>query len=382
MGVGASPAAAARIEVGVYQDNPVAGRPGPDQGRRPEVDPRHLDLRHRRQDWWSRRSSRSPARTARAPAGDAGCPTAARRAPSSRASSSRGSAAAPRTAGLVALTKQLAQPEARADPAPDAGAQHALVRLVGHGQRQHARRPTWRPGSRCARSCRNAGGKRIQPAVGALRAQRARRRPRTPSRPTSRAPRRSIWWARADTTSAPQGGLAWTEPAALFEDAYREISALAPKPVLDRRDRLDRARAAARSSGSGGSARCRPRSRTWPAWSGSTCATATATSASARRRRRASPSRSSSSGGAAVSPRLKAAPRRRRLSRPVAGGAQAALTEAMVDRLMWRAGFGPDEAGRAALQGPHAALARWTSSSPRRRAPTGPAAVRARTAPR
>lgn len=26
------------------------------------------------------------------------------------------------------------------------------------------------------------------------------------------------------------GGLAWTEPAALFEDAYRQISALAPKP--------------------------------------------------------------------------------------------------------------------------------------------------------
>ncbi len=52
-----------------------------------------------------------------------------------------------------------------------------------------------------------------------------------------------------------------------------------------------------------------------------------------------------------MSPRLAAPPRRRRLSRPSPGGAQAALTEAMVDRLTWRAGFGPSEASRAALKG-------------------------------
>ena len=52
-----------------------------------------------------------------------------------------------------------------------------------------------------------------------------------------------------------------------------------------------------------------------------------------------------------MSPRLAAPPRRKRLSKPAAGGAQAALTEAMVDRLTWRAGFGPSGASRAALKG-------------------------------
>jgi uncharacterized protein (DUF1800 family) len=81
-----------------------------------------------------------------------------------------------------------------------------------------------------------------------------------------------------------------------------------------------------------------------------------------------------------MSPRLKAAPRRRRLSRPAAGGAQAALTEAMVDRLMWRAGFGPDEAGRAALKGLslHVAVDKLIAAP---QTPTGPAAVRSDGAP-
>ncbi|MGD9572971.1 MAG: DUF1800 family protein [Thermoleophilia bacterium] len=47
-----------------------------------------------------------------------------------------------------------------------------------------------------------------------------------------------------------------------------------------------------------------------------------------------------------MSPRVAPPPRRRRLKRPVAGGAQAALTRPMVDRLMWRTGFGPTEALR------------------------------------
>ena len=38
--------------------------------------------------------------------------------------------------------------------------------------------------------------------------------------------------------------------------------------------------------------------------------------------------------------------RRRRLRRPRPGGVQAALTEQMVDRLMWRTGFGPSDADR------------------------------------
>jgi uncharacterized protein (DUF1800 family) len=52
-----------------------------------------------------------------------------------------------------------------------------------------------------------------------------------------------------------------------------------------------------------------------------------------------------------VSPRRLVPPRRRRTRKPVAGGAQAALTEAMVDRLMWRTGFGPSEADRQRFKG-------------------------------
>lgn len=77
-----------------------------------------------------------------------------------------------------------------------------------------------------------------------------------------------------------------------------------------------------------------------------------------------------------MSPRRAAPSRRRRLRRPAAGGAQAALTRAMVDRLMWRTGFGPTEADRR----------RWIGKSLHRAVdgmlaapqgvPTGPAAVR------
>ena len=52
-----------------------------------------------------------------------------------------------------------------------------------------------------------------------------------------------------------------------------------------------------------------------------------------------------------MSPRRLVPRRRRRTRKPPAGGAQAALTEAMVDRLMWRAGFGPSEADRRRFKG-------------------------------
>jgi uncharacterized protein (DUF1800 family) len=52
-----------------------------------------------------------------------------------------------------------------------------------------------------------------------------------------------------------------------------------------------------------------------------------------------------------VSPRALVPPRRKRARKPPAGGAQAALTEPMVDRLMWRAGFGPSAADRQRFKG-------------------------------
>ena len=52
-----------------------------------------------------------------------------------------------------------------------------------------------------------------------------------------------------------------------------------------------------------------------------------------------------------MSPRRVVPPRRKRTRRAAAGGAQAALTEPMVNRLMWRAGFGPSEADRQRFKG-------------------------------
>ncbi len=52
-----------------------------------------------------------------------------------------------------------------------------------------------------------------------------------------------------------------------------------------------------------------------------------------------------------MSPRRVVPPRKKRTRRAAAGGAQAALTEPMVDRLMWRAGFGPSEADRKRFKG-------------------------------
>lgn len=77
-----------------------------------------------------------------------------------------------------------------------------------------------------------------------------------------------------------------------------------------------------------------------------------------------------------MSPRIAPPPRRKRLSRPAAGGAQQALTEAMTDRLTWRAGFGPTDATRRSLKGLtlHAAVDRLMAAP--QGPPRGPAPVR------
>ena len=295
VGVGASPAAAARIEVGVYQDNPVAGVPALTRvvGRRSTrvistyvtggklVEPSVVALARR---------------THAAPAGelDARRRQGGRQAAPLQALASPPRRPEPRAGGP---DQAAARPEARADPAPDAGAQHALVRLVGHGQRQHPGGLRGGLEAGAQGPCANAGGKRIR----LLWAPYARSVPATPENAIAAYFPGAAQVDLVGTSGynfGAQGGLAWTEPAALFEDAYREISALSPAPfwiaetgstALGRQQgAVDRAARLAADRDP----------RTWPAWSGSTCATATATSASARRRRRASPSRISSSGGA------------------------------------------------------------------------------------
>ena len=208
VGVGASPAAAARIEVGVYQDNPVAGIPALTKvvGRRSTrvistyvtggklVEPSVVAL-----------ARRTHARLLVSWMPDGGKEGA--KQPRFKLSRVRRGA---QNRGAGGPDQAAPRAEARADPAPDAGAQHALVRLVGHGQRQHP--GGLRRGLEAGAQGREERRRQADPAaVGALRPQRSRRRPRTPSPPTSRAPPRSIWWGRADTTSAPRAD--WPGPS-------------------------------------------------------------------------------------------------------------------------------------------------------------------------
>ena len=115
-------------------------------------------------------------------------------------------------------------------PAPDAGDEHALVPVVGHGEQEHARPTTRRRGSACARrSARRKGGKRSSCCGRPTRAASP-----TPARtrcaPTSPAPPRSTSSAPTPTTSAPGRRCCGASPARSSATAYTTIEALAPKP--------------------------------------------------------------------------------------------------------------------------------------------------------
>ena len=226
VGVGASPAAAARIEVGVYHDNPVAGVPVLTRtvGRRSTrvistyvtggklVEPSVVALARRTHarllvSWMpdgGREGAKQPRFTL----------SRLRRGAQNR--------------GLVALTKQLRglRPAPILRPMPEPNTPWYAWSGTVNGNTPAAYVAAWK---QVRRTVRNAGGKRIR----LLWAPYARSVPATPENAIAAY---FPGVAQVDLVGTSgynfgaQGGLAWTEPAALFEDAYREISALSAAP--------------------------------------------------------------------------------------------------------------------------------------------------------
>ena len=226
VGVGASPAAAARIEVGVYQDNPVAGVPALTRsvGRRSTrvistyvtggklVEPSVVAL-----------ARRTHARLLVSWMPDGGREGA--KQPRFKLSRVRRGA---QNRGLVALTKQLRglKPAPILRPMPEPNTPWYAWSGMVNGNTPAAYVAAWK---QVRRTVRNAGGTRIR----LLWAPYARSVPATPENAIAAYFPGASQVDLVGTSGynfGAQGGLAWTEPAALFEDAYREISALSPAP--------------------------------------------------------------------------------------------------------------------------------------------------------
>jgi Glycosyl hydrolase family 26 len=226
VGVGASPAAAARIEVGVYQDDPAAGVPVLTKtvGRRATrvistyvtggklVEPSVISL-----------ARRTRARLLVSWMPDSGKEGA--KQPRYRLSRVRRGA---QNRGLVALTKQLRtlRPAPILRPMPEPNTPWYAWSGTVNGNTPAAYVAAWK---QVRRTVRNAGGKKIR----LLWAPYARSVPATPENAIAAYFPGAAQVDLVGTSGynfGAQGGLAWTEPAALFEDAYREISALTSAP--------------------------------------------------------------------------------------------------------------------------------------------------------
>ena len=219
-------ASAARIEVGVYQDNPVAGVPvlTKSSGKRATrvistyvtggrtVDPKIVALAKRTKArlmvTWMPDGGRDGANQKRY-----------------RLSSIRRGA---QDAGLKKLAKQLGKlspaPILRPMPEPNAPWYAWSGNVNGNTPADYV--TAWK---RVRKVVRGGGGRRVK----LLWAPYVRSVPDTPENAFA------VYFPGATQVDlvgtsgynfGTTGGLAWVEPDALFEDAYRQVSALAPKP--------------------------------------------------------------------------------------------------------------------------------------------------------
>jgi hypothetical protein len=220
------PPAAAKVEIGVYQDDPLRGVPALRAAAGPKatrvisvyvtggktVDPRVIAL-----------ARRTGARLMVTWMPDAGKDGA--RQPRYRlVRTIRGA----QNRGLVALARQLRglRPAPILRPMPEPNTTWYAWSGTVNRNTPAAYRSAWKA---VRKTVRAAGGTRIR----FLWAPYARSIPDTPANAIA-AYFPGVAQVDLVGTSAynfgATGGLAWTEPANLFEDAYREISALSPKP--------------------------------------------------------------------------------------------------------------------------------------------------------
>ncbi|MGD9694140.1 MAG: glycoside hydrolase family 26 protein [Thermoleophilia bacterium] len=220
-------AAAARIEVGVYQDNPVSTfaalrrASGP---RATRVISTYVTGGKLVEPGIAALAKRNRARLLVTWMPDAG--TDGARQPKYRLSSiTRGR----QDAGLRRLARQLASlsPTPILRPMPEPNTPWYAWSGTVNGNTPAAYAKAWARVRKVVRA--TPGGKRIK----LLWAPYARSIPETPENAIAAyfpgAAQVDLVGASGYNFGAT-GALAWTDPAALFEDAYREISALAPKP--------------------------------------------------------------------------------------------------------------------------------------------------------
>ncbi len=218
--------AAARLEVGVYQDNPVAGVPVVKVkiGKRATrvistyvtggqvVQPQVIALARRTKARllvsWLPDSGRDGAKQKRY-----------------RLSAIR---RGKQDAGLKRLVRQIRKlkPTPILRPMPEANTPWYAWSGTVNGNTPAAYVQAWK---RVRKVVRRSGGKRIR----MLWAPYARSIPATPANAISAyfpGPSQVDLVGASAYNFGKKGGLAWTEPVPLFEDAYRQISALSPKP--------------------------------------------------------------------------------------------------------------------------------------------------------
>ena len=219
-------ASAARIEVGVYQDNPVAGVPALTKasGKRATrvistyvtggrtVDPKIVAL-----------ATRTKARLLVTWMPDGGRDGANQKR--FRLSAIRRGS---QDAGLKKLTKQLKglNPAPILRPMPEANTPWYAWSGMANGNAPADYITAW---NRIRKVVRGSGGKRIK----MMWAPYVRSAPDTPENAFAAyfpGPTQVDLVGTSGYNFGTTGGLAWVDPEPLFEDAYRQISALAPKP--------------------------------------------------------------------------------------------------------------------------------------------------------
>ena len=226
-GIGAPPASAA-VELGVYQDDPAKGVPALRRSAGPRatkvistyvtggrlVEPQVVAL-----------AKRTGARLLVSWMPDGGKQSAGARQPKFRLGAIRRGR---QNRGLVRLTKQLRKlrpaPILRPMPEPNTPWYAWSGTVNGNAPADYAK--AW---AKVRQVVRNSGGKRIK----LMWAPYVRSIPDTPENAIA------AYFPGADTVDlvgasgynfGQIGGLAWTEPKALFEDVYRQVSALSVKP--------------------------------------------------------------------------------------------------------------------------------------------------------
>ena len=219
-------ASAAPIEVGVYQDNPVAGVPALTRtsGKKATrvistyvtggrtVDPKIVAL-----------AKRTKARLLVTWMPDGGRDGASQRR--FRLSAIRRGS---QDAGLKKLTKQIKglNPAPILRPMPEANTPWYAWSGMANGNTPADDVTAWK---RIRKVVRGAGGKRIK----MMWAPYVRSAPDTPENAFALyfpGPTQVDLVGTSGYNFGTTGGLAWVDPEPLFEDAYRQISALAPKP--------------------------------------------------------------------------------------------------------------------------------------------------------